>query len=192
MAHADEGAVEGLQRGFEHIFGLHVEVVGRLIEDQQVTGFEQQSDHCQTASFTSAEHFHFLFGGLTAEHERAQYITNLGADIAYRHIIDGIEHRQVLIQQSGLILCKIANLHIVPDLKRTHIIELPHDALDEGRFTFSVLTHKRHLLASANGERHVMKHIVLAKVLAQVFDYQRKITASGSRRESQVEPAGVL
>ena len=37
---ADDRSVEVLQGGFEHILGLHVEVVRRLIEDQQVAWFE--------------------------------------------------------------------------------------------------------------------------------------------------------
>ena len=41
MADADDGAVEVLQGGFQHILGLHIEVVGRLVEDKEVAGFEQ-------------------------------------------------------------------------------------------------------------------------------------------------------
>ena len=38
---ADESAVEVLQSGFEDILGLHIQVVGRFIQNEQVAGFEQ-------------------------------------------------------------------------------------------------------------------------------------------------------
>ena len=42
----DQGAVEIHQRLLEDIFGFHVEVVGRLVQNQEVDRFQQELDHC--------------------------------------------------------------------------------------------------------------------------------------------------
>ena len=40
VADTDKRAVEILQRRFEHVFGLHVQVVRRLIQNKQVAWFQ--------------------------------------------------------------------------------------------------------------------------------------------------------
>ncbi len=60
VRHDDGRAIEGLDGFLQHVFRGHVEVVGGLIEDQQVDGFEQQAYHGQARALTTREHFHFL------------------------------------------------------------------------------------------------------------------------------------
>ena len=60
VADAYERAVKILECGFEHVFGLHIQMVCRLIQNKQVTRLQQQAYHRQTASFASAKHFHLL------------------------------------------------------------------------------------------------------------------------------------
>ena len=50
---ADKRAVEVLEGSFEHILGLHIQVIRRLIENEQVAGFEQETNHRQTTAFSS-------------------------------------------------------------------------------------------------------------------------------------------
>ena len=38
----DQGPVKGLQGAFEYLFGFDVQVVGRLVKDEEVVGVEQQ------------------------------------------------------------------------------------------------------------------------------------------------------
>ena len=78
------------------------------------------------------------------------------------------------------------------DLERAQIIQLPHDTFDEGRLSFSVLADKGHFLAAADGEIHVMEHIVFAEILAQVFHNEREVSAARGGRETEVETRGVL
>ena len=40
VAYYDEGAVEVLKSLLQHVFGLEVEVVGWLVEDKKVDGFQ--------------------------------------------------------------------------------------------------------------------------------------------------------
>ena len=50
---ADKRTVEILEGRFEYVLGLHIQVVRRLIQNQQITRLQQQANHRQTASFAS-------------------------------------------------------------------------------------------------------------------------------------------
>ena len=106
-------------------------MIGRLVEYQQVDGFKQQTNHSQTAPFASAQHLYFLVRGLAAEHERAQYIVDSQTDIAFRYIINCLEHCQRLVQQLSLVLSEITYLNIVANLQVSIKRNLSHDTLHE-------------------------------------------------------------
>ena len=127
----DSGAVEGLDGFLEHVFRGHIEVVGGLVENQEVDGFQQQADHGQTAALTATEHFYALLRGFAAKHKGAEYVVDSQSDITLGHIVDGLKHSETLIQQLCLILGKIANLHIVPHLERALEGNLAHDTLHQ-------------------------------------------------------------
>lgn len=88
----DQGAVEIHQCLLEDIFGFHVEVVGRLVQNQEVDRFQQELDHCQAGTFAAREHFHFLHRFFrSAEHEGAQQVTYLVADFSFCHVVNRLE-----------------------------------------------------------------------------------------------------
>ena len=60
MRDNDSGTVEGSDSLFEHVLRCHIEVVGGLVEDKQVDGFQQQANHRQTTALATAEHLDFL------------------------------------------------------------------------------------------------------------------------------------
>ena len=86
-----------------------------------------------------------LFDIVLAE---AAYSPSSFADVAYGYSVYGIEHGEVLVQQLRLILRKVANLDTITHLEFALVGYLPHDALDEGGFTFTIATHQSHLLAT--------------------------------------------
>ena len=55
VAYHDEGAVEVLKGLLEHILGLEVEMVGGLIEDEQVYGLQQELEDGKSRAFTARE-----------------------------------------------------------------------------------------------------------------------------------------
>ena len=87
VRHDNGGTVERLDGLLEHIFRRHVEVIGRLVEDEEVDRFEQQPYHCEPASLSPAEHLDLLLRLLTAEHEGAEDIIDARAHIPLRHIV---------------------------------------------------------------------------------------------------------
>ena len=61
MAHDDSRAVECLDSFLQYILRLHIQVVGRLIENEQIHWLQQQLDHRQTAALTTTQHLDILF-----------------------------------------------------------------------------------------------------------------------------------
>ena len=183
MRYDDDRAVKRLDGLLQHIFAGHVQVVGGLVEDEQVDGLQQQAYHRQTALLTAAEHLDLLVGILSAEHECAQDVVDARAYVAHGHIVDGVVHGQRLVEQLGLVLGKIANLDIVPDLQFAVIGYLTHNALDKGGFSCAVLAHKGDFLATLDGECHIVEHIQRTVILAQVLGNDGIVTATGCGRE---------
>ena len=61
VRHHNQRTVEVEQRLFQDIFRFHVQMVGRLVENQQVDRFEQQLDHRQARALSTRQNLH-LFG----------------------------------------------------------------------------------------------------------------------------------
>ena len=131
-----------MQRLLEHVFRAQIEVIGRLVENEQVEGFEQKFENGQARTLTARKHFHLLRSFLAAEHEGAEEITNLEANFAFRHVVDGVIDGDFAVEQRGLVLREVTNLHIVTEGERALVFELLHDALDERRLTLAVAPHE--------------------------------------------------
>ena len=71
MRNQDESAVVVLERLLQDVLGLHVEVVGRLVEDEKVDRLEQQLDHAEAHALASRQHLDFLLCVLATKHECA-------------------------------------------------------------------------------------------------------------------------
>ena len=48
VAHYDSRTVKGADSLLQHILRLHVQVVRRLVEDEEVNRLKQQANHCQS------------------------------------------------------------------------------------------------------------------------------------------------
>ena len=82
MGDEDERAIiveEGL---LEDFLRLHVEMVRRFVEDQQVVWLEEELEECQARALTTAEHLDLLRRSFAAEHKGAEEILDLRADLA--------------------------------------------------------------------------------------------------------------
>ena len=113
VAHNDNRTIKIANCLLQDILRTHIQMVGRFVEDKEVHRFKQQLNHRQAGPFTATQHLDRLLRGLTAKHEGPQDIANFQSDIPNRHTVDGVEHRQVLIQQLRLVLRKVAQLHVM-------------------------------------------------------------------------------
>ena len=76
VAHDQHRAVVIGYRLLQHTLGGYVEVVGRLVEDEEVGGGEKELDHREAPLLPTAKHFHLLIGGLAPKHECSQYVVD--------------------------------------------------------------------------------------------------------------------
>ena len=185
VADDDGGAVERPDGLLQHVLRCHVEVVGRLVEYQQVYRLQQQLYHGQTAAFAAAEHLHFLVGILAAEHEGPQDVVDAQPDVAFRYVVYRLEHRQRLVQQLSLVLGEVTYLDIVTHLQRAFKGYLVHDALDECGFSFAVLAHEGHLLTTLDGQVYVVEDKVVVLLFHLLAD-DGIVAASQAGRKLQV------
>ena len=140
VAHHDEGAVEILKCLLEHVLRAQIEVVGRLVEDEKIEGFEQEFEDGQARALTAGQHLHLFRPFFAAEHEGAEQIANFEANFAFCHTVDGVVDGDFAVKQRGLVLGEVANLHVVPKRERAVVVELLHNALDERGLPFAVAT----------------------------------------------------
>ena len=184
----DNRTVKLFQSIFQHIFRTHVQMVGRFVEDQQVHRFQQQTDHGQTGLFSTRQYLHFLVRRFSTEHESPQYVPYLQTDVPLCHVIHRIENGHILIQQLCLVLCKIADLHIMPQLKLScKIGDLSHYAFNQRGLTFTVLADKSDFVSAANSESGMLENQMVAIALGHIFRNHRIGTGTGSRREFQAQ-----
>ena len=116
VADDDSRAVEGVDSLLQHLLRCHVQVVGRLVEDEQVHRLKQQLYHSQTATLATRQHLHLLVDCLASEHERSENILYLQTYVALSHAVDCVEHAYLAVEQLRLVLCEVANLHVVAHL----------------------------------------------------------------------------
>ena len=178
VAYHNHRAIELLHGILQHILRLHVEVVRRLVQNQEIHGFEQKFNHCQTTALTTRQHLHVLVACLTTKHECSKQITNLESYFTLCYPVDSVEHSDITIEQLSLILCKIANLHIVPHFQLTIERDFIHDTLHEGGFSLTVITYECHFFASLDGKVHIAKHLMLAIALANFLANQRIVATA--------------
>ena len=162
-------------------------MVGRFVQNQEVHRLQQQLNHSQTGTFSAGKHFYFLIRSFTAKHESTQNITYLQPDIPRRHPVDRIKYRHVLIQHLRLILCKVADLYVMPNRQFAIKINLAHNTFYQCGLTFSVLSDKCYFFSSVNRQIHIVENNMMSVCLTYIFANNRIISATAGRGEFQTE-----
>ena len=191
VAHYDGRAVKGAYGLLEHVLRGHVEVVGGLVENEQVDRLEQQAEHGQAAALASAEHAHALLRGFASEHERAQYVVDFEAHLAVRGAVDGVVDGKALVEQLRLVLREVAYLDVVAYLERAGEGDFAHDALHQRRLALAVAANEGHLLAAAYREVYVREHRVLPVGLAHAVAHYGPVAAALARGKLQAHGRAV-
>src|ERR1019366_7821618 len=64
VGHGDDGSLERAERHFERLGGLNIEVVGGLVEQQQVVSLELEYQHLESRFFATAQDVVGALGGI--------------------------------------------------------------------------------------------------------------------------------
>ena len=83
VRHQDERAIKSLEGILDDVLSLHVEVVGRFIENQKIDRLQKELDHSQTGFFTTRKHLHFFVDVVAFKHEGSEDILDFGSDFSY-------------------------------------------------------------------------------------------------------------
>ena len=163
-------------------------MVGRFVEDEEVHRLEQELDHGQAGALTTTEYLHLLVRCLAAEHKGTQDVAYLQTDVAHSHAVDGVEHRQLAVQQLRLVLREVAYLYVVSQRQFTRVVgNFAHDTLYQRRLTFAVLAHEGHLLATVDGEVDVVENYVVAIGFRHILANDRIVATTAGADKLQAQ-----
>ena len=141
MAGEDDGAAIGEERLGERVDCFHVEMVARLVEDENVERAEQEACEAEPGPFATGEHRHTLFDRLAAEEHRPGEIEDslrLRAD--RRRPLQVRQHRVVFVEARVDVLgvdaefAAMAPLHLAGQWH-----ERPHERPQKRRLALAVV-----------------------------------------------------
>ena len=187
----DERAIiveEGL---LEDFLRLHVKVVRRFVENQQVVWLEEELEECQARALTTAEYLDLLRRSFTTEHKGTEEILDLRTDLALGYIIDGLEDGARLILDGRLILGEVADLHVMTEREDTFVLQLLHDAAHEGTLPFPVLPDEGNLVATLDHQVDIREDALVAKGLADALHLHGIVARAWGRWEAQADSGGI-
>ena len=140
-----QGLLEGLP-------GEDVEVVGRLVEDQEVRFLQNELGQCQAPLLAPAQQVHLLEDVVSAEEEPAE-------EVADGSLVHGRPDRPEFVQhgpvarQAGPFLVVVADVHARPQADapgRRRL--LPHDHAEQRGLARAVVPDQAHAVAQVLGE----------------------------------------
>ena len=172
----DRAAGERQQRLLERLERLGVEVVGRLVEQQEVSALLERERQVQTVTLAAGEHAGtlLLVGALEAErrHVRAARDLLLAHDDVVVAVGDDLPH--VLLGLEALaVLVDVGELHGLAQLERAaRRLFLAHDHLEQRRLAHAVRADHAHDAVARQAERQIVDQHALAEGLVQVLDLE--------------------
>ena len=188
----DDEGTRILEEGIlEDVLGVHVEVVGRLVEDEEVGGCEQQLGQCEAGFFAAGEHLDLLLAVLAVEEEGAKDVAYLGADVARSDVVDSLEDRLLAVEHGGLVLGVVAELDLGAKLEGAGVVlDVADDDLGHGGLTLAVLAHEGDLLARSEEEVDAGEDLQVAVGLAQLVGLDDDLAAMRRGGEAEMDALG--
>ena len=167
MGHHQQRLVASLQIALQPLNHLQVQMVGRLVEDDEVRFRQQHVGQCHTLLLSTRQLSHGLLQ--VANFQLRQYLLGLQhllwvalmIETRIEHALLRIEHRR-LLQHSHLQVTTEHNVTTVVTL-------LTREYRQQCRLTRTVLGYQSHLLAFADGEADVAEQRQGAERLRQML-----------------------
>ena len=191
VGHEDQRAVVGLEGAHQRLDGLEVEVVGGLVEQQDVGLLDHLPREDQPRGLAAREGLELLAGLVLREEDRRQVPLHEADGLART---DGGEPRldglAVLPELRLLVLRDVAGMGLVAPLDGARVrLDLAHRHLEEGRLADPVRPDDGDALAPHDGERDVLEHPVLAVALAHARHLEHLPAAGPALLEAELRIA---
>ena len=164
MGDEHDGSRVGLQGVLQHVTTGKVEVVGGLVQDQEVDRYGQCLGQCQAGLFATRQVAHTAVYGVAPEAEGSQVGAGVTTvDPHARHCLELFEHRAPVVEHLGLELVEVGQVDIGspthPSRQGRH---LAGDETDESGLSRSVRADERHLATPFHVEGDVSQNDLVA------------------------------
>ena len=145
------------QRFEQHVLGAQVEVVGRLVEQQEIGRPQQHARQRVAVALAAREHADALEDVVVGKQETAEQgaQARLVAEGRGRDAGEVVEQPRVRIERLVLVLREVVGLHVVPqaEFAGRHRL-LAGQQLDERGFARAVHAHQGDAVAAIDDEVH--------------------------------------
>ena len=177
---------EVLQRCLQRFAAFEVEVVRRLVEDEEVRARGDHHRERQPAPFTAGEHRNRLLVRLPAgEQEPPEQVLGLRTPEP-RHRLDAVEHRAALVQL-GLVLREVGGDDPVTEPGGARVrLQPAEQRLQQRGLARAVGPDQRNVLAALDRERDTVQQLLVSRREPQTLDLGNR--ASAARRVQELEP----
>ena len=190
VAHYDYATRKILKIFFQHLQRLDVEVVGRLVQHQEVRISHQYRTEIKLALLAATQLVNVVVLLLRRKEEELQKLRSRHVLAAAQVYVIGnlrnhVNHLLVFTEFQSL-LREIAEANRLADVKLAAVgLNLAQQHLDEGRFSRSVITHNTHLLEAGKVVVEVVEnHLLLSPVvesLAHILAFENLRTYINGR-----------
>ncbi len=159
----EDGAGELFDGVEEHVFGAHVEVVGRLVEQEEVGGRDEHAGEGVAVALAAGEHAEGLEDVVAGEHEAAEEIAERDGVDARVGAGDVFEHARGGVEDLVLVLREVVGDDVVADADFAGggLFDAGEHAHERG-FAGAVDADERDAVAAIDGEGDVFEHALSA------------------------------
>ena len=162
-----------LQSFLQRTQGVHVDIVGRLVQQQHVGFAFQRQRQMQTVPLATTQHTAFLLLVSTCKIEPTQIRSRVNLLAAYTDKLgsatDGFKHRLVRVDV-GMLLVHITYFHGLADAERTFVGFLrTDDHAEQGCLAGAVRTDHTHNAVRRQHEIQIFEQQTVTKTLCYAF-----------------------
>ena len=159
----DDGSLEMAERFEQYVFGAHVEVVRRLIEQQKVRRMDQQLGECVAVALSAGEHAQRFKNVIPGEPKRPEQPARLGLRQVRRGIGEVLKHAARRIEHLVLVLGEVVRLDVVSEAEAAcgRRIQLGQQS-DQRGFARAVHADQSDAISALDGEARIGEDLLLA------------------------------
>ena len=191
VRHDQQGARVVRQGLLKDLAGGDVQVVGRLVEHQQVGLGQHQLGERHAALLAAAEAADSLQHLVAREQKAAQMASHLALRPIRRHLPHLVEHG-VARPQAGQFLVVIRHGDVAASAQDAVVGRfLAHQQAQQGALAGTIGPRQADLLAAVDGERQAPQHLAVAVALLQVAAHQHLVVFAPVGGEPHVHAATV-
>lgn len=170
VRHHQQRLVTSTQIALQPFYHLEVEVVGRLVEDQEVGLQQQHVGQGHPLQLSTTQFAHLLLQVLDAQ--LRQHLLGPQHLLGIALVVEaGVEDGVRRIEMRRLLQIAHTDVVAIDDLSRVVALVAVEDG-EQGRFARAVARHKPHLLSLRHRETHVVEKHLLSKTLREMLDVQ--------------------